>query len=1063
MNKDNTTAIDRFGRYSLLSTSAIIAVLALNPVAAHAQDSSETISESDEDEVIATGIKQSLKEARDLKRDADTAVDSITASDVSTLPDLSVAEALARVPGVVAQRFDITDNNGGDFPSPEGGGNLIRGLSLVRSEFNGRDAFSANGGRSLDFGTIPPELIGAVDVYKNTTADQIEGGIGGSINLRTLEPFDRPGLIAVATLDGTYTDLRDEVSPDFSAIVGNRWDTSAGEFGLLGSFSRSELKSRLDGFQIGQVIPVGLDADNNVVASDSGVRNIALPSGFQMRTNQIDRERDSYYVAGQWRDTSGDLQITAKYSLIENQVDGDERTLEFFADGESAFAYEFGDGFTTTPFTSAGLAQCNGSNDPNAREQVCEQTRAVDGLFESGLISNNNRDWTGTAGAQVQTLAISNVDKSKTDDLSMNIKWRPTDQLFVELDGHRTTAEFTRDRVWGGTWLYSDFILNADLDDPFVSLIPNPDSNPGGAGFIRQGATGATTSLADPANNFPLYAADEFRDNDGDMYALRADVEYEFDNDGWFDSVKFGARYADREQTNRQAGLNWAGVAPPWTGGYLPFDQLNGVTPRLVDFEDFGRGGIVRGNETVVPFFDVDLLRDYDAYVAALSGEDSINSFTREDGDLVIDSWRPLRQDGVVDFLERGSLGEVNEKVTNFYARLDFGQEFENGMALSGNVGLRYADAQVTGDRIFQYADIDTSEFNSGSQPIDFRPETVAFSLQPTVTIADDDLQSSERWLPSLNVKWDVNDEFLVRFAASEALTRPNIAQLNGARTLVPNFQYIFDQDAPANPDGSREAVDIVNTQISVFGGNPDLVPIESTNLDLSFEYYFDDSDSLTLSLFNKDIRNNIVFGAQTIGTEVLDGNEIPVIFNGDLNDGDASVRGFEIAYTQFYDQLPGLLSNLGVQANYTYLDAEAEPPAPFIDADGNGVAEDFQRILRYGVDDFLGLSDHAVNLIGIYEDEKLEMRLAYNWRSEHLSSRRDFVTGNPIFQEDIGYLDGSVKYDLTDNFQFRFQVANILDTKSKAQQQIDQAGQRFGRTSFTGDRRIRFGIRYAY
>jgi outer membrane receptor protein involved in Fe transport len=108
-------------------------------------------------------------------------------------------------------------------------------------------------------------------------------------------------------------------------------------------------------------------------------------------------------------------------------------------------------------------------------------------------------------------------------------------------------------------------------------------------------------------------------------------------------------------------------------------------------------------------------------------------------------------------------------------------------------------------------------------------------------------------------------------------------------------------------------------------------------------------------------------------------------------------------------------------------------------------------------------LSDHAANLIGIYQDDKLEMRLAYNWRSEYLSSYRDFVTGNPIFQTDRGYLDGSIKYNVTENFQLRAQVANILDTRANAEQQIDASGQRFGRTSFIGDRRIRIGARYQF
>lgn len=170
-----------------------------------------------------------------------------------------------------------------------------------------------------------------------------------------------------------------------------------------------------------------------------------------------------------------------------------------------------------------------------------------------------------------------------------------------------------------------------------------------------------------------------------------------------------------------------------------------------------------------------------------------------------------------------------------------------------------------------------------------------------------------------------------------------------------------------------------------------------------------------------------------------------------------------ELAYQHFFDDLPGFLSNTGIQANYTYIDAETNAPLPVADANGDGVPDSFERIYRYGVTDFLGLSEHAVNVIGIYQDDRMEARLAYNWRSEYLSSYRDFVTGNPIFQTDRGYLDGSFKFDISDQLQFRAQVANILDTKANAEQQIDADGQRFGRTSFLGDRRIKVGFRYSF
>jgi TonB-dependent receptor len=1029
----------------LLSGATALAMVCMAPQA-YAQDApgeeiNDALDDEQIDEVIATGIRRALQAARDLKRNADTAVDSITASDVSTLPDLSVAEALARVPGVVVQRFSLGGSEG-DFPSPEGGGNLIRGLTLVRSEFNGRDTFSANGGRALDFGTVPPELIGAVDVYKNTSADLIEGGIGGSINLRTLEPFDRSGRLAVVTLDGTYTDLRDEFSPDFSVILGDRWDINGGELGLLGSFSSSELKSDLHGFQVGQLVPITFDTET-----------VAIPGGFQLRTNEVNRERDAYYLTSQFRNDSGDFQATAKYARIENDTSSDERTLEWFTDGEQWFQTSVTD-LTTSPFTSPGLAQCNGNNDPTPANPTCEQTQAVTSIYESGLISNSLRDWTGARGANFTNLGIHQEDQSTTDDLSLNVKWRPADQWFVNLDAHRTTATFTRDRLWVGSRFFSDFSIVPDLDNPQVELTLDPTNNPS-----NRAGTGAPLSsdLSDPSNAFLLFSADEFQDNEGDMVAISGDVEYEFDNDGWFDSIKFGARFADRAQTNRNAGLNWAAVAPPWAGGgYLPFSELATPTFEIVDFSDFFRGDVVQGDNTSVIFADRALISNYDAWVDVVQNDPLI---TDADADRNPD-WRPLRENGVVDYSGRGAIGDVTEKTYNFYGRLDFGNEFDNGMSIDANVGLRYTKSDVSGQGGFEYINIENPQ-QVGQRPLDFSPEAVAYFDQETIDRTGN-FSSDERWLPSLNVKWNLNDESLIRLAVSKNITRPNIAQLRGDQVAVGALRFVTTND-PAIPPADQRIEDIILTQVNVFGGNPDLEPILSTNYDLSFEYYFGDENSLTFSAFRKDIKNNIIYGSQTLETEMLDGREVAVVFNGDINQDEAEIQGIEIAYQQFYDNLPGLLSNLGLQANYTYIDAETNAPAPVADADGDGVPDSFERIYRYGVNDFLGLSNHAVNVIGIYQDDKLEMRLAYNWRSEYVSSYRDFVTGNPIFQEDRGYLDGSLKYDFNDNLQFRLQVANILDTKAKATQQIDETGQRFGRTSFVGDRRIRFGLRYQF
>ena len=239
-------------RRMLRGGSAAVLVAAMMATTAFAQDSGIE-EEDDVDEVVATGIRQSLENAQAIKRNADTFVDSITASDIGALPDRSVLEAIQRVPGVSISRFAAGDDP--DHFSVEGSGVVIRGLSYVRSEFNGRDAFTANNGRALGFQDVPPELVGGVDVYKNQTADMIEGGISGVVNLKTLKPFDRSEDTFAATLDGTYTDLAEEFSPSVSGLVTKRFDTKAGEFGFLASGSYSNLKSRSDGVQFGGLYP----------------------------------------------------------------------------------------------------------------------------------------------------------------------------------------------------------------------------------------------------------------------------------------------------------------------------------------------------------------------------------------------------------------------------------------------------------------------------------------------------------------------------------------------------------------------------------------------------------------------------------------------------------------------------------------------------------------------------------------------------------------------------------------------------------------------------------------
>ena len=1065
---------------------------------AYAQDD-EAEEATDEDVIVVTGIRGALESAAQIKRNADTFVDSITASDISTLPDLSVAEALGRIPGLTVSRFPTGGGASPDFPSPEGRGNLIRGLGFVRSEFNGRDAFTANAGRALDWSSIPPELVGAVDVWKNQSADLIEGGIGGTINLRTLEPFDRPGLVIASTLDMTYSDLRKEWSPSGSITVGNRWDVVGGEFGLMGSYSRSLLDSRIHGWQQSSPNPRVVDANGQVpnTAPTGGARInefvgvdpsriVGTTTGFQMRTNDVDRDRESFYGAAQWKNDS--LQLTWKFVRVDTEIDSIERTFEWWPEHDTGANMTISDMVTDTGWSTAGTTMCSGPGGFPSNPGDCETLIPIQGgLMESGFVSNVTDAWTGAQGAAIGSLGIGKQEDTRTQDISFNAKWNATDRLYVEFDAHYTKSKATFMELWGGLNTYANWWIDQDLDQPQIEfqIAPNHVFNASNTRYT--GDDGGTriplpTSLADPNGANWQFAADRWQVGTGDLYALRGDLKYDLDGgDGaasWFKAVRFGARYSERSQANSEMGLNWGAIAPAWAGGYgiVGTFQDPASAVEAVDFSDFFRGGTVLGSNSEFLFVNQDLLTNYSAFRQYILGEPQLGTNH---------PWAPRGTDDGTAFgspnFNPQDTSDITEKTKNAYIRLDFGQDFDNGMSLDGNFGVRYVRTDITssGFRAFRPWNADavqpefaadgvtrlrTPDAESRDDPRDFLPQAALYGQQAPVPITVD--LKDTRWLPSFNAKWNLNDEMLIRFAVSKGLSRPNVQDLRASQEYVVttsriNYAPITDTTDPLY-GVDRGAADIILGDIRVNRGNPFLKPTTAWNYDLSYEYYFT-GGYVSLAGFYKDIKNIISTGDMSLGTETLDGETVNVIYNGQVNQAKAKGKGIEVAYQQFYDFLPGLLSNLGIQANYTYIDAKTTPPNNGVDADGDGVPDDVTTVFRWGVDDMLGQSKHIANAVGIYQDDNLELRLAYNWRSRYLTTYRDWVTGHPIYNSAAGFLDASIKYRLNEHVQFRASIANILDTKSKAKAQIDQAGQMYDRFSFLNDRRIVVGVFLEY
>lgn len=218
----------------LLAAASLLLVV---PVAQGQEDAQEI------EEVIVVGtFRESLAASVDLKRNATGFRDSIVAEDIGKFPDLNLAEALQRIPGVAISR----DNGEGQQATVRGLGPeftrvQLNSMSISSSAIGGTDQGSR--GRHFDFDIFPSELFTRIDIEKSARSSLEEGGIAGSMNLRTAKPFDYDGFIASVSGQAGYSGLPDDTTPRLHALVSNRTDSWG--WTLQGAYS--ERAVRVDG------------------------------------------------------------------------------------------------------------------------------------------------------------------------------------------------------------------------------------------------------------------------------------------------------------------------------------------------------------------------------------------------------------------------------------------------------------------------------------------------------------------------------------------------------------------------------------------------------------------------------------------------------------------------------------------------------------------------------------------------------------------------------------------------------------------------------------------------
>ncbi|WP_255587152.1 TonB-dependent receptor [Hephaestia mangrovi] len=1107
-----TAFVRRNGLRSGASMLAIVALAIAAPAFAQTADDMTTQqgnseaapgdtgkkAESTTSDIVVVGVRAALENAQAIKKNAATFVDSITATDIGAFPDKSAAEALQRVPGISVNRLQSADDS--THPSGEPTQVLIRGLPFVRTEFNGRDSFSADSARGLNFNDIAPELLAGIDAYKNETADMIEGGLAGTVNLRTRLPFDQKGLVVTGNVKADYGDKSTKWTPEFSGLISDTWDTGIGRFGLLADYAWSHVVTRTESVIMDKIDTYcsdgAKDADGNAIISGGVVQCDANPFGGSgwafapdgVRYSQVDydRHRHGLALAGQYENNAGTFRATVQYNDSQYHNAWLERASHAILDGS----------YYGTPAFNPRATSILGPADGTAALQF-----GADGMLQGGIITQAHGSWAGSWGSTADAINTGSAvpglpfvnncaapdvcttlrdgmyfqnesrdfdHREGTKDLSGTIQWDITDRLHLNLEAqHITASTYNNDiLVASGSMANYDYSVNKD-GTPQVTLLPGDNVNYADGG------------LSNPHNYWIPFIQGHVERNNADEDAFRGDLKYDFARGGWLDSFKVGLRYANRHQVVRYSTFNWSPIAAPYmcNGPGFNLDNTSAAPypvsssypncPARPDFQGYGAnlfgpyniGGLYDGN--VYPngdlvFVNGRALTNYKLLMSGLAGR-----FTNSPGGYTPICDRPEATEGCFTPSE---IMDLRERTKAAYAMLNFGgdEAMIGGINVVGNVGLRVVQTTEIshGSVGFPIAD----NVFAGLAPCD--PDVALPDGQvvnPSCYLTDDikafaaggGIPNTYRhtftnWLPSFNVRFGLDTKDFVRFAYSKAISRPDIGLLRNYVQIGAPI-YNTGPDSPyvvySSPTAEHIADNVTGYKF-VFqanAGNAALKPITADQFDLSFERYMGRSSSFTIDAFYKRLTNLISYG-ESFRTFTNGGSTQMVQINGPINSsGTGKLYGVEAAYQTFFTFLPGLLNGLGVQLNYTYVHQSGINNSNLIDATSGGDvgAQGAGQPAAGGNGNVIdshrlaGISKHTFNVVGLYEKGPIALRLAYNWRSRYLTQNLDCCIGLPVFQKAAGFLDGSIRYSINDHFELSIEGTNLLGTTTVYQQEI--------------------------
>jgi len=968
------------------------------PATAPAAPAAAAPSTDDSEVITVTGFRASLQSALDNKRNSDLIIESVAPEDIGKMPDQDVAESLQRLPGVQIDRSSgigtsvLIDGLRQNLTTLNGDIFLTGREFYVSGEASGGGAGANSQYDSLE--GIPSEEIGGIDVYKTPKASMSEGGLGGTIDLKTRNPLDGPdGLQVGGNFRMSNAQNRSDWTPDGTLVASYKFDD---RFAITGSFSYDNETTHTNEMQ---------DANrgtwivtNSATAPYAGGYPVigTLPQSYidpqLMYFTDIDENRTTIgsSFGATWRPTDA-LTLRANWFYSHLEVDDVNQSDKVWFNGSGAAAT------AANPNPIPGI-------DPT-------KPYSIDG---NGVVQNGT--FTAT-GAETSTLAQETV--TSANNFQFNADYDPGGPLRGNFDI---------------AYAYAQSNLQAAQTDQEHSLYttgPGAVTNPlapgcsgGGAcappgpanpgyqfTYSNGGSSGLpsvsylapfTNLLSDP--NYGLFKSNWAWANltSNQQFSTRGDLDYTPDFIKQYDGViSAGIRYATRDVTQDFGrylinGEGDGNVSTPGAGPWIYY-QDPGYGSINVPYSTFlsnpGRGTIVN-NFGVGPIAvsNPGPLQNPATFLESVWAGAGVPNMTEQ------------------FFTDPLSSFDVTEQTTAGYLMADFGGA-NSGFHANFGVRIVHTDLNINNAAAAKVATYyGTAPWNG-----------VDSNAVPTQ-------YDRNYWdvLPSANFVLDISDDQKLRLGVARVVSPQDLFSLGLGQSY--NFTREVGDRVNINT-GLKDGFEFIGGT----AGNPELDPYRATQGNFSYEYYLGRSGLFSAGGFYKQVANFVE--SQNVPTFVMDD------FGGTINNvttpenaGQGRIYGVELGAQYALD------NGIGFAANYTRSESSSAQKTSFTN---NAQIP--------------GVSNDAVTAQLYYEHEGFAARMSYSWRDEAVNDSAVGATFNfqgktyQVYSAPYGQLDMQLNYDINRNFGLVFQAINLTDESQHTYLQwpdepftYDNSGRRF-------------------